>query len=51
VLPTILLTNLDTEALKDYLGERLVDRMREGGGRMVSFTWDSYRGKAAEVAE
>jgi DNA replication protein DnaC len=51
VLPTILLTNLDTPALKDYLGERLVDRMREGGGRMVSFTWDSYRGKAAEAGE
>lgn len=47
VLPTILLTNLDTTSLKEYLGERLVDRMREGGGRMVSFTWDSYRAKAS----
>ena len=46
VLPTILLTNLDTPALVEYMGERLVDRMREGGGRMVSFTWDSYRCKA-----
>lgn len=46
VLPTILLTNLDAGALVDYMGERLVDRMREGGGRMVSFTWDSYRAKA-----
>ncbi len=51
VLPTILLTNLDTAALVEYMGERLVDRMREGGGRMVSFTWDSYRGKAAKVSE
>lgn len=49
MLPTILLTNLDTAALVEYMGERLVDRMREGGGRMVSFTWDSYRGKAKGV--
>lgn len=45
VLPTILLTNLDTKALTEYMGERLVDRMREGGGRLVSFTWESRRGK------
>lgn len=49
MLPTILLTNLDTAALVEYMGERLVDRMREGGGRMVSFTWDSYRSKAAKA--
>jgi DNA replication protein DnaC len=50
MLPTILLTNLDAPALVDYMGERLVDRMREGGGRMVSFTWDSYRAKASKAA-
>jgi DNA replication protein DnaC len=49
MLPTILLTNLDTPALVEYMGERLVDRMREGGGRMVSFTWESYRGKKKEA--
>ena len=46
MLPTILLTNLDMDALTEYMGERLVDRMREGGGRVLSFTWDSYRGKS-----
>lgn len=51
VLPTILLTNLDMGSLVEYMGERLVDRMREGGGRTVSFTWESYRGKAAKVGE
>lgn len=51
MLPTILLTNLDAPALVEYMGERLVDRMREGGGRMVSFTWDSYRGKPSEAPE
>jgi DNA replication protein DnaC len=45
VNPTILLTNLDPAALREYLGERLIDRMREGGGKMVTFTWESYRGK------
>jgi DNA replication protein DnaC len=51
VLPTILLTNLDAPALVEYMGERLVDRMRENGGRMVSFAWDSYRGKAVAVTK
>jgi len=51
MLPTILLTNLDAPALVEYMGERLIDRMREGGGRMVSFTWDSHRGKASEATE
>lgn len=45
VLPTILLTNLDTSALREYIGERLIDRMRSGGGKLISFTWDSYRGQ------
>ncbi len=49
MLPTILLTNLDAAALVEYMGERLVDRMREGGGRMVSFTWDSYRAKVSKA--
>jgi len=46
VLPTIILTNLDAPALREYMGDRLLDRMREGGGKLVSFTWDSQRGKA-----
>jgi DNA replication protein DnaC len=45
IKPTLLLTNLDPVALREYLGERLIDRMREGGGKMVTFTWESYRGK------
>jgi DNA replication protein DnaC len=43
VMPTILLTNLDAAALKEYLGERIIDRMREGGGKMVTFNWESQR--------
>lgn len=44
IRPTIVLTNLDADALRAYLGERIVDRMREGGGKLVTFTWDSHRG-------
>jgi DNA replication protein DnaC len=45
MLPTMLLTNLDALALREYLGERLIDRMREGGGKLIAFTWESHRGK------
>jgi len=45
--PTILISNLAREPLETYLGERAFDRMREGGGRMVVFDWESYRGVRA----
>lgn len=41
--PTIILTNLDAAALREYCGDRIMDRLREGGGRLVTFTWDSHR--------
>ena len=44
--PTIVISNL-ADALTDYLGERVVDRLREGGGRMLIFDWPSYRRQAA----
>lgn len=44
--PTILLSNLAKEALTDFIGERVIDRLREGGGRMVVFDWPSYRRNA-----
>ena len=45
--PTIVISNLAKDALTDYLGERVVDRLREGGGRMLIFDWPSYRRQAA----
>lgn len=42
--PTILLSNLEKDELVGFLGERVFDRMREDGGRMIGFDWDSYRG-------
>lgn len=41
--PTIVITNLDIGSLKEYFGERILDRMREGGGKMVTFNWESQR--------
>ena len=42
--PTIVLSNLDAKGLALSLGERVVDRLREDGGRAVLFPWGSYRG-------
>jgi len=44
--PCILLSNLPTEKVKESLGERVYDRLKEDGGRMIPFSWDSYRGKS-----
>ena len=41
--PTILLTNLVGQELNTCIGERNVDRIQEGGGTTISFTWGSYR--------
>lgn len=42
---TLLLSNLPVEQIRDYLGERVFDRMREDGGQVVPFGWDSQRPK------
>lgn len=51
VLPTVLISNLSADAaaaadgeltLQDFIGERALDRLRQGG-RAVRFTWDSAR--------
>ena len=43
VKPSILLSNIPNEQLSDYLGERVMDRLRENGGALIGFNWDSYR--------
>lgn len=40
---TILISNLDIDGVKKVIGERCVDRLREGGGKMIAFDWDSKR--------
>lgn len=42
---TIMLTNLSVDECREFLGERVFDRMREDGGRFVAFNWESQRGK------
>lgn len=44
---TIIISNLAIDALTSYLGERVVDRLREGGGKLVVFDWPSYRRQVA----
>ncbi len=44
--PMILISNLDIQGIKDFLGERSADRLREGGGRAILFDWQSYRMEA-----
>lgn len=43
--PTVIITNLMSEDLKAWLGDRVVDRLRETSP-VVLFNWESYRGRA-----
>lgn len=43
--PTLYLSNLPKDELTTYLGARVMDRVREDGGQVVPFTWESHRGK------
>ncbi|MCP3882383.1 MAG: ATP-binding protein [Sulfitobacter sp.] len=45
--PTILLSNLTQGEVSEYLGERILDRLREDGGQVIVFDWESHRGKRA----
>lgn len=50
-LPTILLSNLTVDELIGFLGERVFDRLREDGGELIPFDWESYRGKSKAADE
>jgi DNA replication protein DnaC len=41
--PTVLVSNLSRDELTDYLGERLMDRLCEGGSVLIALAWESYR--------
>jgi DNA replication protein DnaC len=49
VLPTILISNLTFEQLKESIGERIVDRVTDGGRNRLAFGWESYRAIAAGI--
>lgn len=44
IKPTILISNLSLKELADYIGDRVIDRMRENGGKVVVFDWKTHRG-------
>lgn len=41
--PTLCISNLDIAGVAEFLGDRIMDRMREGGGKVLTFDWQSYR--------
>ena len=43
MLPTILISNLTESQIADLISARSVDRIKEGGGGTVVFSWHSYR--------
>lgn len=49
--PTIIISNLAREELGGYLGERVIDRMSEGGGATLAFTWESKRSDIKSLYE
>lgn len=44
--PCILLSNLSTEEVFAFLGERVLDRLKEDAGEVITFNWESHRGRA-----
>lgn len=45
--PVILLSNLNAAKIKETLGERSYDRIRESA-RVLAFNWESWRGKSSK---
>lgn len=43
VKPTIVLSNESVDGLREFLGERVVDRMRENAPPVIRCNWESYR--------
>jgi DNA replication protein DnaC len=43
MLPTVLISNLNSDGLIEAAGPRVIDRVREGGGRKIVMNWESKR--------
>ncbi len=41
--PTILISNLALKELSEFIGDRVIDRMRENGGKIITFDWKTHR--------
>lgn len=44
MLPTVIVTNLSVKELSAELGDRVIDRLREGDRALLVFDWESHRG-------
>jgi len=42
-LPTVIISNLDVAGVKEIIGDRCVDRLRQDGGKVIAFDWESSR--------
>jgi DNA replication protein DnaC len=42
--PSILISNLMPAGVKQFVGDRVFDRLKEDGGECIAFTWESHRG-------
>ena len=45
VKPTILISNLDVAGIKDLIGERCINRLKEDDCKVIAFDFESQRGK------
>ncbi|EMT5868726.1 ATP-binding protein, partial [Neisseria gonorrhoeae] len=43
LMPMLVLTNLTAEAFRENTDARIRDRLRDGGGKLIPFDWESYR--------
>lgn len=50
MLPTVLISNLSLPQISQVIGDRLTDRMVEGGGATLVFDWSSYRSQKGAPA-
>lgn len=49
VKPTILITNHSEGELAEFVGERVVDRMKDNGGALINFNWTSHRKRGVKT--
>lgn len=49
-LPTILLGNAPAQQVREWLGSRILDRLRSGGCKFCFGAWDSMRGRERDGA-
>ncbi len=43
MLPTMIISNMNIDGIKQTLGDRVVDRLRDGGGVLLGCDWESFR--------